>query len=294
MTSTAVQQSTTSAAPDVPPGMRPRGRWKHHWPMLLPLTIVLLIAVFAPMIEPFNPERGAGGASLPPSGVNWFGTDSAGMDVFSRTIAAFRVDIPIALLVTLFATLIGIMLGLIIGMSESARGPRAWLARGLARLIDLMESIPAVVLGLVVVAMFGANAATLVAFMSVVLCAGQTRLTRTEVLRIRREAFVDAARLAGESDLSLTLRHVLPNASWPALQNSSVIFAISIILTAGLGFIGAGMPPPTPEWGGMIARGASDALVGRWWSAAFPAAALALTVASFSAAANAVFGRPRT
>lgn len=294
MAITAVPPSTMSAAPEAPRSGPPRARWKRHWPMLLPLTIVLLVTVLAPWIEPFNPERGAGGASLPPSGVNFFGTDSAGMDVFSRTIAAFRVDIPIALLTTLFATLIGITLGLVVGMSESARGPRAWLARGLARLIDLMESIPAVVLGLVVVAMFGANATTLVAFMSVVLCAGQTRLTRTEVLRIRREAFVDAARLAGESDLSLTLRHVLPNAAWPALQNSSVIFAISIILTAGLGFIGAGMPPPTPEWGGMISRGASDALVGRWWSAAFPAAALALTVASFSAAANAVFGRPRT
>jgi peptide/nickel transport system permease protein len=262
--------------------------------MLIPALIVIGLTVSAPLIVPFDPERGAGSASLSPNGENWFGTDSAGMDVFSRTIAAFRIDIPIALATTVFATVIGITLGLVIGMSESARGPRAWVGRGLARLIDLMESIPAVVLGLVVVAMFGANATTLIAFMSVVLCSGQTRLTRTEVLRIRREAYVDAARMAGESELSLTMRHVLPNAAWPALQNSSVIFAISIILTAGLGFIGAGMPPPTPEWGGMISRGASDALAGRWWSAAFPAAALAITVASFSAAANAVFGRPRT
>ena len=272
---------------------RSRPELRHHWPMLVPLALVLLVTATASLVSPFDPERGAGAASQPPGSSNWFGTDSAGMDVFSRTISAFQVDIPIALLTTLFATVIGITLGLVIGMSESVRGPRSWIARGLARLIDLMESIPAVVLGLVVVAMFGANAATLVAFMSVVLCAGQTRLTRTEVLRIRREAFIDAGRMAGESEFALTMRHVLPNAAWPALQNSSVIFAISIILTAGLGFIGAGMPPPTPEWGGMISRGASDALVGRWWSAAFPAAALALTVASFSAAANAVFGRPR-
>ena len=268
-------------------------QYRRHWPMLVPLAVVLLIAVFARLITPFDPERGAGSASQPPSATNWFGTDSAGLDVFSRTIAAFQVDLPIALLTALFATVIGITLGLVIGMSESSRGLRAWVGRGLARLIDLMESIPAVVLGLVVVAMFGANATTLVTFMSVVLCAGQTRLTRTEVLRIRREAFVDAGRMAGESEFALTIRHVLPNAAWPALQNSSVIFAISIILTAGLGFIGAGMPPPTPEWGGMIASGASDALAGQWWSAAFPAAALAATVSAFSAAANTVFGRPR-
>lgn len=292
MAITAPPASTRTAGPA---RFRSAGRQlRKHWLMVLPLAIVLLITVLAPIIETFDPERGAGAASQAPNAVNWFGTDSAGMDVFSRTVAAFRVDIPIALLTTLFATVLGITLGLVIGMSESSRGVRSWIARGLARLIDLMESIPAVVLGLVVVAMFGANAVTLVAFMSVVLCAGQTRLTRTEVLRIRREAFVDAARMAGESELALTIRHVLPNAAWPALQNSSVIFAISIILTAGLGFIGAGMPPPTPEWGGMISRGASDALVGRWWSAAFPAAALAVTVASFSAAANAVFGRPRT
>lgn len=266
---------------------------RSHWPMLFPLAVILLVTVLAPLIVPFDPERGAGSASKPPSTANWFGTDSAGMDVFSRTISAFQVDLPIALLTALFATVLGICLGLVIGMSESSRGVRAWIGRGLARLIDLMESIPAVVLGLVVVAMFGANAATLVAFMSVVLCSGQTRLTRTEVLRIRREAFIDAGRMAGESEFALTVRHVLPNAAWPALQNSSVIFAISIILTAGLGFIGAGMPPPTPEWGGMISSGASDALAGQWWSAAFPAAALAVTVAAFSAAANTVFGRPR-
>jgi len=260
---------------------------------LVPAAIVLLLAVAGPSLVPFDPERVAGAASLPPGAEHWFGTDSAGLDVFSRTIAAFQIDVMIAVLTAVFATLLGIALGLIIGMSESAKGVWAFLARGIARVIDLMESIPGVILGLVAVALYGASVPTLVITMSIILCSGQTRLTRTEVLRVRGEAYLDAARMAGQSEARLTVRHVLPNACWAALQNASVIFAISIILTAALGFIGAGMPPPTAEWGAMLSNGSSDALVGRWWSAAAPAAALAFTVAAASAAAHAVFTRSR-
>jgi peptide/nickel transport system permease protein len=91
--------------------------------------------------------------------------------------------------------------------------------------------------------------------------------------------------------VELTARHILPNSSWAALENCSVVFAISIVLTAALGFIGVGLPPPAPEWGAMLARGATDALTGKWWSAAFPTIALAVTVTAVSLAAKALFGR---
>jgi peptide/nickel transport system permease protein len=262
------------------------GRW---W-RLFPLGLVVLVAVVGPFLVPFDAERIAGPVVEPPGGTYLFGTDSAGLDVFSRTIVAARTNLLIALFTTVGATLLGLVVGLTIGMSESARGIRAALARGSARLVDLLEAVPAIVAGLIVVSLYGNSSLTLTCAMAVILAPMQIRLVRTEVLRVRGEAYLDAARMQGMSEAELTVRHVLPNAAKPALENTSVIFALSVILTAALGFIGVGLPPPTPEWGSMLTRGVSDALSGRWWSAAFPALALAATVASVSMAARALFG----
>lgn len=263
------------------------------WAKFLPLGVIVLVAILAGDITPFDPERVVGRSAQPPSSEHWFGTDSAGLDVFSRTVAASRNNLVIAMFVTLLATLTGITLGLLIGMNEAARGVRGRIAHGVARFIDLADAVPGVIVGLAAVAFYGATFLTLTLAMSFILVPIQVRLVRTEVLRVRSEAYLDAARMTGLSEFSLTVRHVLPNSSWAALENSSVVFAVSILLTAALGFIGVGLPPPTPEWGSMLSRGASDALVGRWWSAAFPAAALAATVASVAMAAGAVFRNMR-
>jgi len=260
---------------------------------LLPLAVIVVAAVFLVNVVPFDPEKVAGPSSLPPGPEHWFGTDSAGLDVFSRTIAATRTNLLIAVLVAAAATAAGILLGLLIGMNESAKGARGRIAQSSARVIDLVEAVPGVIIGLIAVAFYGANLVTLTLAMAFILFPIQARLTRTEVLRVRGEAYLDAARMKGMSEFALTVKHVMPNSSWAALENSSVIFAVSIILTAGLGFIGVGLPPPTPEWGSMLSRGASDALVGRWWSAAFPALALGLTVAAVSMASGAVFSNKR-
>jgi peptide/nickel transport system permease protein len=97
--------------------------------------------------------------------------------------------------------------------------------------------------------------------------------------------------MSGERELALAARHVLPNASWPALENMSVVFSAAMLLTATLGFLGVGLHPPTPEWGSMISSGASDAAVGRWWPALFPAAAIVACVFVFAAAGQRAFGR---
>ncbi|GAA1391299.1 ABC transporter permease [Pseudonocardia kongjuensis] len=267
-----------------------RGTLRRRW-RLIPLAVVVLAALAGPLFLPFDPERVAGPVGLAPAAPHLFGTDSAGLDVFSRTIAAARTNLLIATGTTIGATLIGLTLGLVIGMSESGRGIRAALARGSARVVDLVEAVPAVLAGLIVVSLYGATATTLTVAMAVILSPVQVRLVRTEVLRVRGESYLDAARMQGMDIGTLTLRHVLPNAARPALENTSVIFAVSVILTAALGFIGVGLPPPTPEWGSMLTRGVSDAISGRWWSGAFPALALAGTVVAVSTAAQAVFGR---
>ena len=248
----------------------------------LPVLLVLLIAVIGPWIAPLDPTRVAGIPSTAPGGKFLLGTDNAGLDVFSRTLAGARIDVVIATFATLLATSAGIVVGLVVGMNESRGGFTGFLARSTARGMDLLEAVPTIIVALVVVSFFGTSTLTMVVTLAIILAPLQARLVRTEVLRVRHDAYLDAGRQAGLTEVELIVRHVLPNSVTPAFQNAPVLFGVTIILTAALGFLGVGLPPPTPEWGAMITRGAGDAAVGKFWAAGAPAVALCLTVASVS------------
>jgi peptide/nickel transport system permease protein len=275
-----------------PPGTVAARRWltPRFALRMVPILILILIVLFGHFIETFKPTRIAGDPSISPNGTYFFGTDSTGLDVYSRTIEATSLNFRIGLSVSVLTTVFGMLIGLAIGMNESRRGIAGSPARALARVIDLADAIPVMLVGVVALSLFGANVKTLIIALSIILIPLQARLVRTETLRIRSDAYLDAARLAGRSEISLTFRHVLPNAAWPALGNASVVFGWSCILTAALGFLGVGLPPPTAEWGAMIAAGASDASVGRWWSALFPTIALALAVVCVARTSRAIFG----
>lgn len=254
---------------------------------LTPAALLIIIAIIGPLVAPHASTEVAGIPSLPPGGRFWFGTDSSGLDVFSRVLVATRLNVFIGVASTLLATIIGILIGLLIGMNESGRGPIGLLARSLARALDLLQALPAIIVGLIVVAFYGASTTTIIMAISIIVMPLQARLVRTEVLRVRTEAYLEAARIAGLSELRLTLRHVLPNSSWPAAENTPFLFGVAVILTAALGFLGVGVPPPTAEWGSMLAQGASGASVGIWWPASFPALALIGSVASVALAHSA-------
>jgi peptide/nickel transport system permease protein len=258
---------------------------------LIPLFAFAVVAVVGPWVIPFSATDVIGVPSVSPNGTYYMGTDATGLDVFSRVVAATRNDLTIGLATAVVATVAGILVGLMVGMNESKRGPLGALARGVSRSLDLLQAIPAIVIGLVLVAFLGTNIWALTFAMAVILAPNQARMVRTEVLRVRTEAYLDAARMSGQRELALTLRHVLPNASWPALENTTVVFSAAVLLTATLGFLGVGLHPPTPEWGSMISTGASDAAVGRWWPAFFPAVAIIGCVFAVSSAGQALFGR---
>jgi peptide/nickel transport system permease protein len=282
-------ETLTAPAPKVTGKKILAGIWS--WAPVYPMVAVFIIAIIGPWIVPLSPTEVAGSPNLPPGGAFRFGTDSTGLDVFSRTIAAFRNDIVIATLTSLTSTVVGILLGLLIGMNESRLGLLGWVARFLARVLDLIQAVPAVVIALALVAVVGTSVFSLTVALAIILTPNQARMVRTEVLKVRTDAYIDAARMAGEREFALTLRHVLPNASWPAVENASLVFGAAVLITATLGFLGVGLHPPTPEWGSMISTGASDAAVGRWWSFVFPAIALLIAVGSFALAGQRVFGR---
>ncbi|MFB2586480.1 ABC transporter permease [Herbiconiux liukaitaii] len=259
----------------------------------IPFAIVVVLAAIGPLLVTTDPTEVSGAGSSAPSGEHWFGTDANGLDVYSRVIAAFQIDVLIALTITVVATLAALVIGLVAGMYESRRSPLGVVARLLGRAVDLVQSIPVMIAGLVIVSFFGRNAVVITLALAVVLIPFQARLMRTEVLRTRNDGYIDAARMSGESELSILVRHVLPNSWRPTIENTSTIFAMAIIFNAALGFLGAGIPIPTPEWGSMLALGAPDAAVGRWWPVLFPALALAFAVWAASMLVSAFTSYPR-
>lgn len=238
---------------------------------VVPVLVMLVIVVFAQIIAPYDPEKVVGPADLAPDGSHYFGTDSTGMDVFSRTIAAAQIDITLALLVTVFATVLGLFVGLAIGMNESRGSYGGFASRGVSRTLDLTDAIPPLVVGVVVVGLMGASMVSLSIALAFILMPNQARLTRAEVLKVRGDAYVEAGLMAGLRPWQVTLRHVLPNSARPAIENCSNIFGYSIIVLASLGFLGIGLNPPTPEWGSMISVGVSGVMLGSWWPTFFPA-----------------------
>ncbi|MET0886126.1 MAG: ABC transporter permease [Mycetocola sp.] len=285
-------QTTTSGSP-VPRTQRRalRGGPKRteaslRWWLFVPAGLLVLLAAVGPFLVPFNPVDIVGVPSQPPGAEHWFGTDQNGMDVFSRVVAAARTNLLVAAIAAIGSTVLGIVIGVIGGMNEAARGLRGFLARSLARAVEILDAVPAIIIGLVLVSLFGPSVATIIGVLVIVSLARQSKLVRTEVLKVRGDSFVDAARMAGAREINVMFTTVLPNSIRPSFENFSATFGLAIIVEAALGFLGVGLPPPTPEWGTMIATGAADALNYRWWGAAFPTIALIVTVSSIALAGS--------
>lgn len=285
------------------PGYVPPVR-KADWLMRIGVSIVTLViflAVFGPYIGPYDPTRTTIRIAVPPPGLteipglvagwiggtlphppHWMGTDANGYDIFSRVIAAPRTDLTIALLANLLSLVTGVFFGLVAGYW------RTWGTELLIRVSDVLQSFPVFIMAMVLVALAGRSATNIIIALAFVYTPIYLRLTRAEVLSQTSRGFVEAARAMGNSELSIALRHVLPNSLTPALIQSSVTIGFAILLTAGLSFVGAGVRPPTPEWGLMISTGANQIVLGEWWPSVFPGLAISLTVFGFAVLGNAL------
>lgn len=237
----------------------------------------ILLAVFGPLIAPYPPmEASPGQQLLAPSGEHWFGTDDVGMDVFSRVIAAPRIDLGIALSATALALAIGTAIGGIAGYF------RTWWSEMIMRISDLIQSFPVFILAMVLVTITGQEIWIVVVVIAFVNMPLYVRMIRAELVSLRERTFVEAAIVLGVPPLRIIRRHLIPNVLGIIINQASITMGVAMLLTAGLSFVGAGVRVPTPEWGLMIATGASSIVTGQWWPSVFPGIALSLSVFGFA------------
>lgn len=247
---------------------------------LVVLSTILLAAFFAPLpFSPFRPD--AAGTLLPPSGQHWLGTDRSGFDVFSRTIAAGRLDLPLALV----GTLVSLLIGVPIGLAASSKGRwDEWIMRGL----DVFQAFPLLVLAIVIVTLTGNNLRNVVVAIVLINAPRFVRLTRSEALSVRESRFIEAAHAMGATRTRIVFRHLLPNISGSILAQASLGAANAIVVIAALSFLGIGTSPSDASWGAMIRAGSQSMATGQWWVAFGPGLAVFLTVLSFNAVADGV------
>lgn len=247
------------------------------------VILVVLLAIFAPVVAPYPPTTANPEDYLQPPGLrHWLGTDSTGMDVLSRIIYAPRIDLAIAIAGTLISAVVGSLLGAAVGYYQELRGMRGFAAGLVMRSADVLQAFPVFVFAIALVAIFGQSLQSIIASIAFVNLPIYLRLMRSQVLSIRHMRYIEAAYLAGGSDLFILLRHIIPNSMAPALSQLSVNIGWSVLLTAALSFVGAGVEAPTPEWGSMIAMGFQSIITGQWWPSVFPGIALAVTVFGFA------------
>jgi peptide/nickel transport system permease protein len=241
------------------------------------LVIIVFAAVFGPYVVPHDPLASNTVQALkPPSATNWFGTDQLGRDIFSRVVVATRLDLFIAVASVALVFAMGGLAGIASGYFGG------WTDRIVGRIADTIMAFPLFVLAMGIVAALGNTVQNIIIATAIVNFPLYARVARAEA-NVRREAgFVQAARLSGNSEMRILLVHILPNIMPIMIVQMSLTMGYAILNAAGLSFIGLGVRPPTPEWGIMVAEGASFMVSGEWWIALFPGLALMIAVFCFN------------
>lgn len=233
---------------------------------------MLVTAVFAPLLAPYDPlEQNYLEAMQLPSAKHWLGTDSFGRDILSRIIYGARIALTVGVLAVLLSMLVGVTLGLISGYYGGV------VDTVIMRFMDGLFAFPILILAIALMAILGLGVRNVIIAVAVGYIAPFARVTRGDVLAIKEETYVEAARLTGVSDAAIIVRHILPNVLAPIIVQAALRVSAAIITEAGLSFLGLGPPPPTPVWGSMISEG-REFLVIAWHISTFPGLALMLTV----------------
>jgi peptide/nickel transport system permease protein len=234
------------------------------------------LAVFGPMLAPYDPyELNFPEKLESPSPNHWFGTDELGRDIFSRVLHGAPISLRSAVIVVVIASSLGTILGTIAAFNGG------WVDDVIMRVADVFMAFPGLVLAMAVSAAVGASLEAAIFAVSFVWWPVYTRLARGQVLSIREEAYVEAARCVGASSGRIMLRHILPNMFPVLLVRMTMDSGYAVLFTAGLSFIGLGAQEPTPEWGRMVATGRAWIINFGYYST-YPGLAIFYTVLAFS------------
>jgi peptide/nickel transport system permease protein len=247
---------------------------------LLILATVVLWTFFPSWFTTHDPIVGDGAQKfLPPSWENWFGTDRAGRDTFTRVVHGTRNTVYGAVI----GTSIGLALGTVIGVTAGVL--RGAVDAVFMRLIDVLLALPGFLLALCVVAAFGPGTTHVAIGVGIAAIAPFARVARGEALRVVQLEYVDAARISGARPTAVLFRHVLPNSAGPIVALIPTELGATVLNIAGLGFLGYGAPPPAPEWGTLLSEG-RDYLANAWWLTTLPGIVVLVAVLAVARAGH--------
>ena len=249
-------------------------RWLRNRNLLLGggmLLVLILVAIFAPVLTPLNPlGQDYTSILLSPSLQHPFGTDNFGRDVLTRVIYGTRIDLRIGLTAVIAPFIIGTALGCLAGYFGG------WLDTIIMRCVDVVQAFPFIVLIVAIVAVLGPGINNMYVAVALTAWIVYARLIRGEILVVKNKEYIQASRTLGMTDARIIIRHILPNVISPAIVYAMADIALYIGLAAALSFLGLGAKPPAPEWGVMITEG-QPFITTAWWMSALPGLALVVT-----------------
>ncbi|MCC6792525.1 MAG: ABC transporter permease [Thermomicrobiales bacterium] len=252
-------------------------RWRNPIGIVGAIIVIatILIALFAPLIAPDSPDAQASKRLLSPSADNWMGTDELGRDTFSRIVYGSRVSLQVGIIAVVIALIVGGFLGVVAGYFGGRID--AWLMR----FVDLLFAFPGLVLAIVISGLLGASRTNAMIAIGVIYAPAFARVVRSSVLSVMSEAYMEAGRVIGSSSWRLIRLHVLPNIMAPLIVMTTVYLSSAILSEAALSFLGLGVQPPEPSWGGML-NAARTYMEISPWMAIFPGLAIMIVVLGFN------------
>ena len=249
---------------------------------LVAVGVLTLLALLGPALAPFDPTEQVLDRMLEsPGRTHWLGTDDLGRDILSRVLYGARVSLGVGVLAVALSLGLGVVLGLVSGYHAG------WLDSVIMRVMDGLLAFPSIVLALAITAALGPSLRNAMIAIGVIGIPGFARLVRGQVLALRSQEFVEAARALGAGDRRIVVRHIVPGTVAVVVIHASLRLAFAVLTEAGLSFLGLGAQPPTPSWGAMLNTGREYLEMAPWLSLA-PGAAIFLTTLSFNFLGDAV------
>lgn len=235
-------------------------------------TVNVGVTVQPVSLAPYDPGGAAFANNLPPSSKHPFGTDRLGRDILSRVMTGGRYSLSIGVIAVGLAVLVGVPMGAVAGYFGG------WLDEAIMRLVDILYAFPFLVLAIAIIAVLGQGFWRMILALVIVGWIGYARLIRGEILSVKEQEYVTAAKALGARDRSIIFRHIVPNAIAPVIVQATLGIGTIVLTAAALGFLGLGLEASTSEWGSMLSRGRSSLISGYWWITMFPGLAIFLFV----------------